>query len=415
MLRSSLGLIQLFPLVATLFSLSANALTLTEAFDQAKQNTSRLRNQVLAEEISVMKKKSATAAVLPELEVSSTNVWRDEVPGTSAGEGYQHTAQFTLRQSLFQGGSEYYLLRAAQQYPEIARFNRQQTEIDLFAELAQQFCHYLSLETEAKMLAEQAALLDQRIKYLSGRVAIGRSKQTELLSARSQLARVTAEQESQADKLLKARENIANLTGVNEFTNLEDPLGHEGKWLNAQPTFDLDALPSVKAGHLLVEQARLESKAAKCDYLPAVDLTGNYYLDRAGILADSEWDVSVVAKWQLYGGGATKADVRTKTLEAQQTELEFADLKRRLKLNYERLSQALAAKGRESKALQQAVVAAERSYQEHLRESRSGLVSDLEVLRALDDLLVVKRSANRSLFESKSLYFEVHQAAGVKP
>ncbi|MCB0367490.1 MAG: TolC family protein [Bdellovibrionaceae bacterium] len=402
-----------------LVTLGARGLTLSEAFEKAKENTSRIRNQTLSEEISQAQKREAYSSVLPELEISSTNTWREEVGGSgvtsSFGEGHQHTAQVTLRQALFQGGSEYHLLKAAKKYPDIAKWTRVQEEVDLYAELAQGFCDYLTVENEGKILSEQAALLDQRIKYLTNRVSIGRSKKTELYSARSQMARVSADIEAQKIELLKAKEELAKLTGMVEIAQVEDPLGAQVNWTNIKPTIDVEALPKLKAAQLILEQSRSETKAAKGDYLPEVDLTGNYYLDRAGVLASSDWDVSVTAKWQLYGGGATNADVRIKTLESRQLELEYEDLKRASQLALERLSQSLAMKVGEYKKLQEAVAAAERSYREHIRESRSGLVSDLDVLRALDDLLQVKRAANRSHFQAKNLFYELHQAAGVRP
>lgn len=402
-----------------LLTLGAQGLTLSEAFEKAKENTSRIRNQTLSEEISQAQKREAYSSVLPELEISSTNTWREEVSGSSVtssfGEGHQHTAQVTLRQALFQGGSEYHLLKAAKKYPDIAKWNRIQEEIDLYAELAQSFCDYLTVEAEGKILAEQATLLDQRIKYLTNRVSIGRSKKTELYSARSQMARVSADIEAQKISLLKVSEQLANLTGLNEITQVDDPLNAKVDWTNIKPNIKVEELPKLKAAQLILEQSRLESKAAKGDYLPEVDLTGNYYLDRAGVLASSDWDVSVTAKWQLYGGGATKQDVRIKTLEARQLELEYEDLKQKSQRLLDRLSRSLATKVNEYKKLQEAVTAAEKSYQEHVRESRSGLVSDLEVLRALDDLLQVKRATNRSHYEAKNLFYELHQAAGARP
>jgi len=399
-------------------SFTAQGLTLHEAFHLAKQNTSRIQNSILDEEISQAEKRQVSTTLFPRLSVISNNTWRDEVGGSgvvsSFGRRYQHTAQVTLKQPLFQGGAEYNLLKAARRYPEIAQWSRQQEEVDLYADLAKAFYEYLTAQADQNTLKEQMALLDQRIKYLNSRVKIGRSKKTELYSARSQKARISAEIELQKNKILAAEEELMRLTGLQQISNIQDPLATSSDWETQYPGHHLEETPKYQAAKLVVEQSRYEARAAKGSYWPGVDLTGNYYLDRAGVLTNSKWDVSVVANWELYSGGASKAGVRIKALQLRKLELEFTDLKRNQFLNYNRIKRSFQIKVSESKKLGIAIKAAERNYQEHLRESRLGLVSDLDVLRALDEHLMIKRTFSRSHYQAKAFFWKLRQAAGIR-
>ena len=402
----------------SLTSTVSSALSLKQVYEQAKTNTATIKTKVFDEQKAEATKSQAWSEVLPKVEVSSSSVWRDEQVGISVtssfGQGYQHTAQMSLSQPLFRGGAEYHLLVAAKKEPLIAKYQTQQAEIDLYTQLADLFYQWLNVEADQKSLKEQAELLDTRLKYLRRRAAIGRSKQTEVLSATAQRARIDAEFESSLLQKLKIEETIKNYSGIEKIDSLEDPLNNKPNWAKGSLPIHLENVPSLKAAELLVEKAKAQMKAAWSGFLPEVNFTGNYYLDRAGVLADSEWDATINAKWELFSGGKDRANVRLTYLESEKLSAEFADLKRRQKTTYEQLKESLKVKIRESEKLKTAVAASLKNYRQHIKESQSSLVSDLDVLRALDDYLQIKRAYDRSHFEAKNMYFKLRQAVGVE-
>lgn len=402
-----------------------HAVTLREAYESAKGNTGLLRNQILNEEGSRVRQQLVTGSVRPKLSLFTSQLLRDGDAGSSSSsssssgstEKHQHSVYLNLTQPLFQGGGEYHLLEAAKFYPEVSKWSRIQTEIDLYTELAKSMYEILSLSKEDQTLKEQERILERRVSYLRSRVKIGRSRKSELFTAESQLANLSAEIQSIQGKILFAKETFVRQTGLREWSPVEDPLSED--WYSkldlSSQSEKLEAGPQTQLIESSLGQARAEVNAAKGDYWPQIDLSGNYYLDRTGSLKDSQWDVGLIAKWELYGGGTTQAAVREKTLEAEKLSYELIDTKRNQFFITERLRNSLVAKMEETKKIGLAVKMAERSYQENINESQAGLVSDLEVLRSLDDYLKVKRSYDRVQFEPKIIYFEYLRSKGVHP
>ncbi|MBK8202655.1 MAG: TolC family protein [Bdellovibrionales bacterium] len=417
--------LSLFLIGIFFFSPETPAITLREAYESAKGNTGLLRNQILNEEGSRVRQQLVTGSIRPKLSLLTSQLLRDVDAGSSSSsssslgsnEKHQHSVYLNLTQPLFQGGGEYHLLEAAKFYPEVSKWSRIQTEIDLYTDLAKSMYEILSLNKEDQTLKEQERILERRVSYLRSRVKIGRSRKSELFTAESQLANLSAEIQSIQGKILLAKETFVRQTGLREWSPVEDPLSED--WYSkldlSGQSEKLEAVPQTQLIESSLGQTRAEVNAAKGDYWPQIDLSGNYYLDRTGTLKDSQWDVSLIAKWELYGGGTTQAAVREKTLEAEKLNYELADAKRNQLSITERLRNSLVAKMEEIKKIGLAVEMAERSYQENINESQSGLVSDLEVLRSLDDYLKIKRSYDRVQFEPKMIYFEYLRSKGVQP
>lgn len=415
--------ISLFLLGILFFSPATRAITLREAYESAKDKTDIIRNEILNEEVSRIRQELVTGSVRPKLSLVSSQLLRDGEDGYSQSsliEKHQHSAYLNLTQPLFQGGGEYHLLEAAKFYPEVSKWSRIQAEIDLYTELAKLFYEILSLKKEDQTLKEQENILERRVSYLRSRVKIGRSRKSELFTAESQLANLSAENQSLQGRILIYQEAFVRRTGLQDWSSVEDPLAED--WYEklklsdkSDKSEDFENNPKIQLINHSLGQKRAEILAIKGDYWPQIDLSGNYYFDRTGTLKNSEWDVGLVAKWELYGGGATQSAVREKALEAEKLNNELIDTKRNQLAVSERLRNSIATKVEEVKKISLAVDMAEKSYLENINESQSGLVSDLEVLRSLDDYLKIKRSFDRIRFEPKIIYFEYLRSKGVRP
>lgn len=412
---------------------SAHGLKLSEAFEAAKKNTLTIQTHIIDEKLSELNKAEINTAIRPTLSLSASQLWRDPITNSSSTSvassstnafnslgSRQHSVAFSASQPLFQGGSEYHLLQAAQFYPQISKSNRVQAELDLYAQLARVFYEILALEEQTRTLREQVDLLEQRITYLRLRVKIGRSRKTDLLMAESQQARLQSELQALKANMLEVSDQLTQLTGLSAWESIEDPLkeGWESKFLIGQESQDSEKPKDhaqLKAEKLRREQMRTELRAVKGSFWPQVDLTGNYYFDRTGSLRDSEWDITLGARWELYSGGRTKIEEGQRFLALEKQELKVVDLERNQRSLVKRLRALLRAKIDEVKKLRIAVQLARKSYEENIRDSKTGLLSDLELLRSLDDYLQIKRSFDQVQFQPKIIYFEFVNAKGDFP
>lgn len=410
----SLRAILIFFLGLTATSLS-HAQTLEEFYEAAKNQTAPVKEKMLGEEIAKYQKEKVVAGVLPKLSLQSTSIWREVANVGAFGQRYQSTSNFNLVQPLFRGGAEYYGIAAAKNLPKIAEYERENAENSLFAMVAEAFYQARRIEREREILLEQEKILRDRVGTLSNRVKIGRSKGTDLIAARSQLARITAER-SRTERLWEeAKKLLMSRTGSTHIDKLID--SHKVDDLLVDPNWEknLANTPQVKANELLYENAVKQAKVARGTYLPSMDLNGNYYLHRSGILRDSHWDVSLNAKWDLYTGGNDSAEVRIKKLEASQIEARLVDLKRNLTNDFAYLKKEFSIHQKALEELDDAVSLAKQNYEQHMKEANQGLVSDLDSLIVLESYLEVRRAYYQQAFDTKMAWVSLRVLAGDRP
>ncbi|MEZ4752397.1 MAG: TolC family protein [Bdellovibrionota bacterium] len=369
----------------------------------------------LDEEIADSSHNKAIASLLPNLSVSSNHTLREPISGSSTastfGQRYQHTATLTLTQPLFQGGAEYAGLGYASAERQIANFKTKQAELDLAIEVATGFFSLATVNAEISNLLEQDDLLEKRVIFLQHWVRIGRSKPSELTAVQSQKAKIAADVSKAQSERQVSYETFLWLTGLENANELE--------WESAPDAIpkqiDVDNLPAVRSLELEMENAERSRTIARADYWPSVDLQGNYYLQRAGILAGSRWDLNLTLTWNLFSGGATAAESTIKAKEAQKKEIELRDLKHRLRQDFLGQQRLLEFQKRTVEKLEQAVRYSRKNYLEQQEEFKKGLITNLEVLRAMDDYLQVKRALDREKIASRLAVVRLKTLLGEKP
>ncbi len=375
-----------------------------------------IQDKKYAEDIAREQERQAIGAVLPTLAAVSTNTWRDEIPDIGPfGEGYQHFGAVNLTQPIFQGGAEYYAIQNAQKLPDIAKYQREQEELALYTVVGQAFHQAIRSEQDLAIYVEQQKTLRERVKTLEQRARIGRSRGTDLLAARSQLARVTAELSKVKQQIIVAKKVLKNVSGLEKIDTLVDTTDPQSLSLSASWEMHLMKAPMIRANELLVENAKREIKAAKGSFLPSVDFDGNYFLDRAGILQDSKWEMTVNARWELFSGGRDASQIRIKKLQALQLESQLQDIKRNLKNDFSSLREEFIMHKQILSELNQAVKLAKQNYKQHIVEANRGLVSDLEALRVLEEYLQIRRTLDQQLFELKTTWVNLRALAGEHP
>lgn len=394
----------------------ATAQTLPELYQAAVKNTAAVQDSSLSLDIANYEKRKVYAEVLPTLSAYSTTVWRDQVASAGLfGEEKQHTSYLSLSQPLFQGGSEYYALGIAKRLPKIAALNKHQAEIDLYSRVAEAFYNLFRLGREFRTLEEQEDTLKTRVKTLSKRAKIGRNKMTDVLSAQTQLARVRAERAQTESAMLRAEALLKNITGLSEIGDLKDFETVDSLMVPAAWEQNIEQSPMIRKLGLELETADKELGVANGAFLPSVDVEGRYFLERDGNLRESEWDVSLNASWEIFSSGSDYSDRKVKKLEYERLLMQQRDLKRNLINDYSTLKKDFTIQQATVTKLSEAVKLSKRNYRQHVKEGNQGLVSQLDVLRALADYLEVRRAYEKQIYETKISYIKLKSLAGVRP
>ena len=407
--------ILLFGLMATSQS---KGLTLQEAFLQAKKKTAIVQNAQRDVSIAELQSKQSWAAVSPTVTARSINVWRDALGGGGVqarfGEAYQHTALINLTQPIFAGTSEYFFLDRISKQPELAKLQKLDAENQLLFEVASQFYNILIAEADVKNQKRQKELLQGNLNFLKKRASIGRVRKADVLATESRLSSVESDLLSLQSRLRAAKaEFFAQIGAESSNETLIDDVSIEKESFDKQVWLEqAKSNPLLKQLEVQIQQTEAQKKEARGGFFPTVDLDGNYYLDRAGILRDSEWDITVTASWELFSGGEDYREYQIQNINLRKQQSELADLKRQLNASVVAAVVQVGTLERELSVLKTAVTAAEASYQENEKDRRRGLVTELEVLNSLDTLVTTQTAYDRKYFDAKLLYISLLRAVG---
>lgn len=146
-----------------------------------------------------------------------------------------------------------------------------------------------------------------------------------------------------------------------------------------------------------------------------MDLTSNYYFDRTGILATSDWDVGVLVNIPLYQGGGVSASVRQALHGKRIAELRTKEAQRvaqrELSINFQNLLQLQ----QQLKSLKLALQKSEEAYSLNKRDYQFGLVTNLDVLQSLNLFIETKRSHDTLVAMGFLNYKNLEALTGVLP
>lgn len=377
----------------TLASTSLNdafksALAKNETVQIAKSKTKQLQEKIDQSE----------ANFLPKLNLlgNYTRLGLPEVSRNPSNDKASHYLKLNATHPLFRGFKDVATLQSA----EFDKLSQQEqetyTRLNLFASVAQSYYSILAYEDDLKNLSEQANLLENRVKELSERVRLGKSRKADLLSAQAQLASTKANIEYTKAQLQITRESFATLSGLSTETALDSSSQNfsQAKSLETYLT-RIEVRPDILSLKRQIESTQELNKAAKGSRLPSLDLAGNYYLDRSGTPKPSSWDVGVTLSLPLYEGGVISSQVR-EALEKQNEKSLLLDQARKnaekeIKIYFETFD----ANQKQLGALDDSIKSSFAAYQEHLKDYRFGMSTLLDVLQAQNNYLDAKKSFDR--------------------
>jgi len=166
--------------------MAGEALTLTNCFKAALKRSEVLSTQkelILQAEEDYNR---ARGAILPAVNASYSYVRQDTQGSTTSGNTQssagQQTAKITANQPLFRGFSDFAAVDAAKASITAQEEARQWAGMQLYKDVAQAFYSRLAAQKDLAVLDNELDLYQQRIKELQNRLAIGRSRQSEVLT-----------------------------------------------------------------------------------------------------------------------------------------------------------------------------------------------------------------------------------------
>ncbi len=422
----------------TLTSYSRPALasfTLKDSYEAAIEKTESVKAQQSRVEQAQARDTQAHSAVIPHFylngaygradgNASSTTTTGSSTGGAAGSPSFSlgnssesYTVRLNAVQPLFHGFREFAGIEASNADVASNKYLTEAARLSLYDLVAQAFYSVLAAEKDLANLQAQLTLTTDRIKELTARTRVGRSRQTELLAAESQRAALRAQIMIADGALAQAREQFAFATGLPADSLLQDNAAPVPQQLATLTEFtnNLNDRPDLRSFLEQEKFADAQVKVAKSNYWPSLDFNGNYYFRRTGAAEGSKWDASLSLTIPLFEGFVTEGQVREAaahlyerkllTLQADRTALRDVDA-----------AYKFAQSGIEQiRLLKEALDLAEKTYREENRDYRFGLSTNLDVLTALNALQDTRRTFDRTYYQTQIALINLQVAQGKMP
>lgn len=389
----------------------AAGLSLAEAYRLALKRSESVAIQAQALLQAGELETQAKGALLPTLSASA-NFLTQEQPTASVAR-QQNTVKATASQPLFRGFREFALLRSREALTAGEKAELANAARLLFYDVADAYYATLALQADQRNYGDELELNRKRLKELEGFRRVGRSRASEVLSQKANIASLEAQVEATLGQLKVQRDALAFLTGLPAETPLRDsePAAAAGEKLDAYLA-GVDSRADLGAARASVRASEAAVSVARGYHWPTADLTGNYYFTRPGSSSSINWDLGLTISLPIFEGGATQSRVREAVSVQEQATLRESLSRRQAELEVKRFfEQVQSGRARIEKLTENADLSRQ-NHEAQRREYANGLVTNLEVLQATTSWQVALRNLERQQFTLKSDYVKLQAAAG---
>lgn len=398
-------------------SFAVEATTLKEAFQAARLNMESIKRAEQGIEQREQQKSRAVAGLLPTVSgfANETHIDPPEQAGFNA---FTRTKQFSvgvrLVQPLIRGGV-LGALDLAKENILLSKFQKDATELNLYQLVINAYYNLKMSQNDVKNLEQFLSFSRERVAEIRNRANIGRSRKGELVEAETQFYNAEAEYQQSLILLNQSGKNFEFLTRLKpeEVPTLSELPKAEGSLEFYRSK--LKSRPDILATQQQVRSTSLQIDIAKGAHYPSLDFIGNYYVDRTGVLATSDWDAGVALTMPFYQGGGVVASVKEAVAAKRISELTAYETNRAAERDLNILYQNFIDLQIQLSSLEKALNKSEEAYKLNKKDYRYGLVNNLDVLQTLNFYIQTKRSYDNLYAFAHMTYKNLEAATGVLP
>jgi len=386
------------------FACAGQPITLRDCFKAALKQSEVMANQqelVVQAEANYHK---AWGTILPSINGSYSYFHPDE-PGLTSGNTSNSTAQqttaITADQPLFRGFRDFAAVNSAKDSIKAQQQARQWAGMQLYRDVAQAFYTRLAAQKDLQVIDSELDQYQKRIKELEDRLAIGRSRITEVLTDQAAQAILKAQRQQVLGQIEVSKEVLAFLTGLDQDIPLDD---------TDAPSSDVTSLdsyqsqipsrPDIIAAQKNVQAFQANLSVAKGAYLPSIDLISNYYFQRPDRHANGDWDVEIAVTMPIFTGGIISSNIKIAQSQYAQAKLQLSQVTRMALEDVRSLYHNLQSDLDQLSAFQEAFDISKKNYDANVKDYEYNLVTNLDVLQALTSYQDTQRSLEKIRYQA---------------
>jgi outer membrane protein len=346
------------------------------------------------------RRRQAFGSFLPKISLKAQKIFpEDNVRNQSIVSG--SGVSLYGRQPIVTGLDEWSAFKLARSDMAYRRMQIGEATNAVLLDVARSFYQLLQVEFSLKNREEVIVLHRRMLSELHRRVAVGRSRRSEVLKTLSQVAMLEAEVQSLKNARERALRDFQTVTNtppggkIADYVSMDDPPP-----LNKAE----DALArrwDIKSSEYGLEIAQAKLSAARGGHLPSLYLEGAYRLYQENSTGPRDYYVGLGAELPLFSGGITSARVSEAESLVRQTTLRKSNVTRRALQDITDAAEGYRSSGEEAVAYRKALDAADKNYKSTVREYGLNLVTILDVLTSLTLLRQTRDDYERMVLQHR--------------
>jgi outer membrane protein len=358
-----------------------------------------------------------SSSTLSSTSLSTTGSLGTTVTGltqVASNRNYTSQSNITMSYTLFNGGQNYNNVGASRALVAAKRETLARDYQTIYQDVAQAFYNVLEFQGDMIIQHDLVEALSARVDDLKDRVRLGRSRPSEFLQAQTDLAnaRFTAEQQLGSDNA--AEETLAFYIGIpsgkfrlkdaQKFPSagqLEYYLQHSG----ARP----DVLSQVQS----LRQAERNLSVAQGQLFPTITANGDYLASQDPVSNDVDGTMTLQISLPIFDGGLILGQIHQNRETVRQGALNVEQLQRTADQDTRTAYVNFNASVAQVLVLREAAKLAAANFQAQVEDYRRGVVSNLDVLTALQDYQTARIQLHNANMTARLDLINLHVAAGM--
>ncbi|MBF0387755.1 MAG: TolC family protein [Candidatus Omnitrophica bacterium] len=408
--RALLVLVIAGALLAPLVRAQEGPLTLADCYRLAlaRSEAIGIQKELILETEGLMLQSLSTA--LPKVAFAYSEKWQDVYKGDSFHSNVPE-AKFTLSQPLFTGFKEFAAIRASRHIGKQRAAELKRAEQLLLVDVSDAFYLCLSLQEDEEALKDIIKALKDRFTEMQKRQGIGKSRKSEVVNVEARLRRaeaglaMTMVQKEASGALLEF------LIGREPEALLDDVLPQEARTLEAMAQ-ELESRADIAAAREALAAYKQNVTAARSQFFPTATLSGNSYTTRVGTSAGNDWDVTLGVSVPIFNGLSDVGAVKQARAQKNQASLRLDQARRKAKMELRTAFRKWTLYEKRLTGLERALEAVRENYVLQSEDFQKNLVSNLDVLQAIEDLQAVRREKAVAKADARRAFWALKIAVG---
>ena len=294
----------------------------------------------------------------------------------------------TADQPLYDAGKTRRAVRTAKLGEDLSREDRRRSQLEVIAQVVRFYWDTQLGAEEVNVTSQAMRSAEADLERSEARRASGMATDADVLSIRVHLAGVREEQIRRSADLEVARAAMNDAIGlpldaVHSLTTPLAPVPVGKTLLSGHEKNAVDGRPEARQARLAAEIARVQAADARSNYLPQVMLHGAFEADRQRFTdrGGANWLVSIGLRWNLFNGGADKANIAESEAATRRTAAEQARAESGIRLQVRQAWANLKASQQRIESAQASVAEAQESLRISQNRFAAGLSTVTDLLR----------------------------------